>query len=131
MIDVMGAGESVHRIRLEGDRIAALTELDPVTREERRELQRLSIFPATHFLTVDEELRTILAAIERETEERVAELKAQEKIVEAQRLQGRTDYDLEMIRETGYCAGIENYSRYFSGRPAGEPPYTLLDFFPP
>ncbi len=131
MIDVMGAGEAVHRIRLEGDRIAALTELDPVTREERQELPRLSIFPATHFLTVDEQLRTILAAIEREKEARVAELKANEKIVEAQRLQGRTDYDLEMIRETGYCSGIENYSRYFSGRPAGEPPYTLLDFFPP
>ncbi|MHB1866019.1 MAG: excinuclease ABC subunit UvrB [Thermoplasmata archaeon] len=131
MIDVMGAGEAVHRIRLEGDRIAALTELDPVTREERQDLPRLSVFPATHFLTVDEQLRTILAAIEREKEERVAELKAHEKIVEAQRLQGRTDYDLEMIRETGYCAGIENYSRYFSGRPAGEPPYTLLDFFPP
>ena len=131
MIDVMGAGEAVHRIRLEGDRIAALTELDPVTREERQELPRLSIFPATHFLTVDEQLRTILAAIEREKEARVAELKANEKIVEAQRLQGRTDYDLEMIRETGYCSCIENYSRYFSGRPAGEPPYTLLDFFPP
>ena len=131
MIDVMGAGEAVHRIRLEGDRIAALTELDPVTREERQELPRLSIFPATHFLTVDEQLRTILTAIEREKEARVAELKANEKIVEAQRLQGRTDYDLEMIRETGYCSGIENYSRYFSGRPAGEPPYTLLDFFPP
>jgi len=130
MVDVMGAGESVHRIRLEGNRIAGLSELDPVTREEVRELRRLSIFPATHFLTVDEQLQKILSAIDREKEERVAELQADGRIVEAQRLRGRTDYDLEMIRETGYCAGIENYSRYFSGRPPGDPPYTLLDFFP-
>jgi excinuclease ABC subunit B len=129
-IDVMGAGETVHRIVLEGSTIAAIVELDPVTRDERRELTQLSIFPATHFLTVDERLLGILAEIGRERDARVAELKAGEKIVEAQRLQGRVDYDLEMLKETGYCSGVENYARYFSGRKPGDPPYTLLDFFP-
>ncbi len=129
-VDVMGAGETVHRVVLEGSAVAAIVELDPVTGEERRELSELTIFPATHFLTIDARLRAILAEIARDRDRRVAELKAEEKIVEAQRLQSRVDYDLEMLRETGYCAGVENYSRYFSGRRPGEPPYTLLDFFP-
>jgi excinuclease ABC subunit B len=129
-IDVMGAGETVHRIVLDGNEIAGIAELDPVTQEEVRDLKRLLIFPATHFLTIDERLRAVLAEIEKEKEARVAEFRREEKIVEAQRLGGRVDYDLEMIRETGYCSGIENYARYFSGRKPGEPPYTLLDFFP-
>ncbi|MGP8078577.1 MAG: excinuclease ABC subunit UvrB [Thermoplasmata archaeon] len=129
-IDVMGAGETVHRIVLDGSTISAIAELDPVTQEELRDLPELSIFPATHFLTVDDRLLGILGQIEKERDVRVAELKREEKIVEAQRLKGRVDYDLEMVRETGYCAGIENYARYFSGRKPGEPPYTLLDFFP-
>ncbi len=129
-IDVMGAGETIHRIVLEGSTIGTIAELDPVTREERRELPSLAIFPATHFLTVDARMQQILQEIERERDERVAELERAEKIVEAQRLRGRVDYDLEMIRETGYCSGVENYARYFSGRRPGEPPYTLLDFFP-
>jgi len=129
-IDVMGAGETIHRIVLDGRTVASIAELDPVTQEEMREITALAIFPATHFMTVDERLRGILAEIDREKEARVQEFVRAEKIVEAQRLKGRTDYDLEMIRETGYCSGVENYSRYFSGRKAGEPPYTLLDFFP-
>jgi excinuclease ABC subunit B len=129
-IDVMGAGETIHRLVLEGSTLGAIAELDPVTKEERRELSELMIFPATHFLTIDERLRKVLSEIELERDARVAELKAEEKIVEAQRLRGRVDYDLEMLRETGYCSGIENYARYFSGRRPGEPPYTLLDFFP-
>jgi excinuclease ABC subunit B len=129
-IDVMGAGETVHRIVLDGSTIGAIVELDPVTQEERRELNELSIFPATHFLTIDDRLKGVVREIERERDSRVAELKAAEKIVEAQRLQGRVNYDLEMLKETGYCSGIENYARYFSGRRPGEPPYTLLDFFP-
>ncbi len=129
-IDVMGAGETVHRILLEANTIATIVELDPITREERSELSRLSIFPATHFLTVDERLRGILSEIVKERDARVRELERAEKIVEAQRLRGRVDYDLEMIRETGYCSGIENYARFFSGRRPGDPPYTLLDFFP-
>ncbi len=129
-IDVMGAGETVHRLVLEGSRLATIVELDPVTQEERRELSELLIFPATHFLTIDERVKRILSEIEKERDRRVAELKGEEKIVEAQRLKSRVDYDLEMLRETGYCSGIENYARYFSGRRPGEPPYTLLDFFP-
>ncbi|MFZ0892420.1 MAG: excinuclease ABC subunit UvrB [Thermoplasmata archaeon] len=129
-IDVMGAGENLFRIVLEGTQVSELFEIDPITQDEIRPLRELSIFPATHFLTVDERLRGILAEIERERDTRVAELQRAEQIVEAQRLRGRTNYDLEMIRETGYCSGIENYSRYFAGRKSGEPPYTLLDFFP-
>jgi excinuclease ABC subunit B len=129
-IDVMGAGETVHRIVLDGSTVAAIAELDPVTQEERRELRELLVFPATHFLTVDARLLGILGEIAKERDARVAQLKREEKIVEAQRLKGRVDYDLEMIRETGYCSGVENYARYFSGRKPGEPPYTLLDFFP-
>ncbi len=126
----MGAGETVHRIVLDGRTVSAIAELDPVTREEKRDLNQLSVFPATHFLTVDERLREILPLIEQERDVRVKELLKAEKIVEAQRLKGRVDYDLEMLRETGYCTGVENYARYFAGRKAGEPPYTLLDFFP-
>jgi len=129
-IDVMGAGETIHRIVLEGSTVHAIAELDPVTQEEVRDLGSLSIFPATHFLTVDERVRAVLSEIEKEKESRVRELRQHEKIVEAQRLNARVDYDLEMIRETGYCSGIENYARYFSGRKPGEPPYTLMDFFP-
>ena len=129
-IDVMGAGETVHRVVLDGSTIREIVELDPVTQEERRPLAELTVFPATHFLTVDERLRGILSEIEKERDARVKELEREEKIVEAQRLRGRVDYDLEMIRETGYCSGIENYARYFAGRRPGEPPYTLLDFFP-
>jgi excinuclease ABC subunit B len=129
-IDVMGSGEALNRIELDGNRVARISELDPVSQEERRTVERLAVFPATHFLTVDERMRSILVEIEKERDERVAELLHQEKIVEAQRLRGRVNYDLEMIRETGYCSGIENYARYFAGRKPGEPPYTLLDFFP-
>jgi excinuclease ABC subunit B len=129
-IDVMGAGETVHRIVLEGSTIHAIVELDPITQDEVRDLGNLSIFPATHFLTVDERVRAVLSEIEQEKEARVRDLRQHEKIVEAQRLNARVDYDLEMIRETGYCSGIENYARYFSGRRPGEPPYTLMDFFP-
>ena len=129
-VDVMGAGETVHRIVLDGSTLASITELDPVTGEEKRELDRLMLFPATHFLTVDERMQSILAQIQAEKEARVQELLGQEKVVEAQRLRSRTEYDVEMIRETGYCSGIENYARYFAGRKPGEAPYTLLDFFP-
>ena len=129
-IDVMGAGETVHRIVLDGSTVGAIAELDPVTQEEVRELTQLSIFPATHFLTVDARVRGVLEEIQKEKEARVRELRQSEKIVEAQRLQGRVEYDIEMIQETGFCSGIENYARYFSGRKPGEPPYTLMDFFP-
>jgi excinuclease ABC subunit B len=130
-IDLMGAGEALNRIVLDGDVVESIVELDKTTQEELRDLDSLIVFPATHFLTVDDRLRGILAAIDLEKEARVGELTRAGKRVEAQRLKSRTEYDLEMLRETGYCSGIENYARYFSGRRPGEPPYTLLDFFPP
>jgi excinuclease ABC subunit B len=130
-VDVMGSGEAVHRILFEGNKVAAILELDKLTQEELREVDQLSVFPATHFITVDERMERILREIDKEKEARVEQFKTQEKIVEAQRIKSRTEYDLEMIRETGYCSGVENYSRYFAERAAGDPPYTLLDFFPP
>ena len=129
-IDIQGAGESLHRVVLEGDAIAGLFELDHVTQEEIREVSTLTVFPATHFLTIDARLEEVLAQIDADKVDRVKELQAGGHLVESQRLKSRTEYDLEMIRETGYCNGIENYSRYFSGRRPGDPPYTLLDFFP-
>jgi excinuclease ABC subunit B len=129
-IDVQGSGESLHRVLLEGDTIAGLYELDHVTQEEIREVSTFTVFPATHFLTIDTHLEEVLAQIDADKVARVKELEAGGHIVEAQRIKSRTEYDLEMIRETGYCNGIENYSRYFSGRQPGDPPYTLLDFFP-
>ncbi len=129
-IDIQGSGESLHRVLLEGDTIVGLYELDHVTQEEVREVRTFTVFPATHFLTIDARLEEVLAQIDADKVERVKELEAGAHLVEAQRLKSRTEYDLEMIRETGYCNGIENYSRYFSGRRPGDPPYTLLDFFP-
>jgi excinuclease ABC subunit B len=129
-VDVMDTADYAVRILLEGDTVAEIHELDPVTREEGQALERTLLFPATHFLTDRRKLEEILAAIRKEKVERVAELEREKKLVEAQRLGSRTEYDLEMIRETGFCSGIENYSRYFSGRATGEPPFTLLDFFP-
>ncbi len=129
-IDIQGAGETLHRIVLDGATVASIAELDPLTLEEKRDLPELTVFPATHFLSLEERAEEVLRQIEAEKTARVADLLRKEKIVEAQRLKGRTEYDIEMIRETGYCSGIENYARYFSGRAPGEPPYTLLDFFP-
>jgi excinuclease ABC subunit B len=129
-VDILGSGERLHRILLEEDRVVEILEMDPVTREEGASLERLAVFPATHFLTVEERRSEILAAIQQEKEARVAELLAGGHALEAQRLKSRTEYDVEMIQETGYCSGIENYSRYFAGRKAGDPPFTLLDFFP-
>jgi excinuclease ABC subunit B len=129
-IDIQGAGESLHRVVLEGDTIAGLYELDHLTQEEIRDVSTFTVFPATHFLTIDQHLEEVLAQIDADKVARVKELHDGGHLVEAQRLKSRTEYDLEMIRETGYCNGIENYSRYFSGRAPGEPPYTLLDFFP-
>jgi excinuclease ABC subunit B len=129
-LDLLDSGDTLHRIVFDGNRVDSISELDKVTQEEVREVDEITVFPATHFLSVDEKLETILSEITAEKEARVAELIREEKLVEAPRLKGRTEYDLEMIRETGYCSGIENYSRYFAGRKAGEPPYTLLDFFP-
>jgi len=123
-------GETAYRIGLWGDEIERITEIDPLTGEVLAELDEVQIFPAKHFITPEEKREKALADIEAELEQRLAELRAQGKLLEAQRLEQRTRYDMEMIREVGYCAGIENYSRHLQQRPPGSPPWTLMDYFP-
>jgi len=117
------------RVDMFDNEVERITEVDPLTGEVLAERDRTVIWPATHFLTPSDQLETALRGIETELDERLHELELQGKLLEAQRLKMRTNYDLEMLRETGYCHGIENYSRHLSGRKAGEPPYTLIDFF--
>ena len=123
-------GETAYRIGLWGDEIERITEVDPLTGEMLAELDEVQIFPAKHFITPEEKREQALADIEAELEERLAELKTQGKLLEAQRLEQRTRYDLEMLREIGYCSGIENYSRHLQQRTPGSPPWTLMDYFP-
>jgi excinuclease ABC subunit B len=122
--------EELYRVSLLGDEIEAIHAVDPLTMARRRAAERLAIFPATHFATSGERLRRAVGRIQAELAERLAELRAAGRLLEAQRLEMRTRYDLEMLREVGYCAGIENYSRHLSGRAAGERPACLLDYFP-
>ena len=123
-------GETAYRVGFWGDEVERITEIDPLTGEVLADLDEVQIFPAKHFITPEEQREQALADIEAELEARLAELKAAEKLVEAQRLEQRTRYDIEMIREIGYCPGIENYSRHLQQRPPGSPPWTLLDYFP-
>ena len=123
-------GETAYRVGFWGDEIERITEIDTLTGELLAELDELRIFPAKHFITPEEKRDQALADIEAELEERLKELKGQEKLLEAQRLEQRVQYDLEMIREIGYCSGIENYSRHLQQRPPGSPPWTLMDYFP-
>ncbi len=120
---------TVYRIDFFGDEVERISEYDLFGRR-RAILHTLDIYPAKHYLTEDEKLKKALADIEAELEERVAWLKAHGKLVEAQRLEQRTRYDLEMLREVGYCSGIENYSRHLEQRPPGSPPWTLMDYLP-
>ena len=123
-------GETVHRIELFGDEVDGLARVDPLTGQTLEKLDVAVVHPAKHFVTPPEEVERVAKGIQNELEERLRELHRQGKLLEAQRLEQRTKYDLEMLREVGYCSGIENYSRHFSGKKAGEPPYTLLDYFP-
>jgi len=122
--------ESPYRIEMFGQEIERISKVNPVTGELEAELERLAVFPASHYVTSKSRLEKAINAIEAELKERVAELKKQGKELEAQRLTMRTNYDLEMLREAGFCNGIENYSRHLTGRKPGEPPYTLIDYFP-
>ena len=123
-------GDYIYRVEFFGDEIERLTSRDPVTYNQVREFQELTFYPGTHYLTRDNLFDQALADIEQELEERLAELKSQGKLVEYQRLKQRTKYDLELLRETKYCPGIENYSRHLDRRKKGEPPYTLMDHMP-
>ena len=130
-LEVMPAyGETAYRIGFWGDEIERITEIDTLTGEVLMDLDEVRIFPAKHFVTPEETREKALADIEAELEERLRDLRGQGNLLEAQRLEQRTQYDLEMIREIGYCSGIENYSRHLEQRPPGAPPWTLLDYFP-
>src|SRR6059036_3754653 len=119
------------RVEFFGDDVERITELDPLTGEVLAERDKIDIYPARHFVTPREKLMEAIRDIEAELVERVTELEANGRLLEAQRLRQRTNFDLEMMRETGSCAGIENYSRHLARRPAGSRPWTLLDYFPP
>src|SRR4051812_21010172 len=113
-----------------GDDIERVSKVDPLTGEVLGEIKDMTIFPATHYATGDERMKRAIVGIEKELQERLAYFEKEGKLLEAQRLRMRTQYDLEMMQEVGFCSGIENYSMHIDGRTYGEPPYTLLDYFP-
>ena len=122
-------GEAV-RVEFFGDEVDRITSFDPLTGEIKARLEHIAIFPASHYVIPQERINTACKNIEAELDERVRFFKSEDKLLEAQRISERTNFDIEMLRETGFCSGIENYSRIISQRPAGSPPMTLLDFFP-
>ncbi|MDV7756718.1 excinuclease ABC subunit UvrB [Liquorilactobacillus mali] len=132
IVEIFPASRDERALRIEffGDEIDRIREVDALTGEIVAEREHVSIFPATHFMTNEDIMEKAIDGIQEELKARLAELKDQNKLLEAQRLEQRTTYDIEMLREMGYCSGIENYSRHMDGRKPGEPPYTLLDFFP-
>ncbi|SFB21950.1 MULTISPECIES: excinuclease ABC subunit UvrB [unclassified Bacillus (in: firmicutes)] len=132
VVEIFPVSRDEHCMRVEffGDEIDRIREVDALTGEIIGERDHVAIFPASHFVTREEKLNVAIENIEKELEERLVELKEQNKLLEAQRLEQRTRYDLEMMREMGFCSGIENYSRHLTLRPAGATPYTLLDYFP-
>jgi excinuclease ABC subunit B len=132
VVELLPASQDEHCLRIEffGDEIERIREVDSLTGEILGEREHVAIFPASHFVTGEEKMVKAIENIEIELEERLKELRAQDKLLEAQRLEQRTRYDLEMMREMGFCSGIENYSRHLTLRPAGAIPYTLLDYFP-
>jgi excinuclease ABC subunit B len=131
-IDVFPAASNNTAVRIEmfGDEIDRLSEFDVLTGETVAERNHIAIFPASHYVTTGEKMKRAIHSIEDELQQRLKELREEGKLLEAQRLEQRTNYDLEMMQEVGYCSGIENYSRHMSSRKPGEPPFTLLDYFP-
>src|SRR5690554_856863 len=132
VLEIFPASSSENTLRVEffGDEIDRITEVNHITGEVVGYRNHVSIFPASHFATTSEKVEKAIVRIEEELEDRLRELRDKDKLVEAQRLEQRTRYDLEMLREMGFCSGIENYSRHLSDRPAGSKPYTLIDYFP-
>lgn len=124
------SGEKAIRVEFFGDEIEKISEIVPLTGEVVSELKHVAIYPASHYIVPKEKTEKALMEIEDEMEKRVEEFKSQGKLIEAQRIEQRTKYDIELLREIGFCKGIENYSRVMSGRPAGSPPFTLLNYFP-
>jgi excinuclease ABC subunit B len=132
VIEVFPASEDNKAIRIElfGDYVDRISEIDALTGARLRELAKISIYPTSHYITADENLKKAIVNIDKELEQQLVALRNEEKILEAKRLEQRTRFDLEMMKQIGFCAGIENYSRHLTGRKPGEAPYTLLDFFP-
>lgn len=132
VLEIFPVSRSEQAVRVEffGDEIERIREIDVVTGEILGEREHVAIFPASHYVTSPDVMGRALKSIEAELEERLAELRSRGKMLEAQRLEQRTRYDMEMMREVGFCSGIENYSRHLVGKKPGEPPYTLLDYFP-
>ena len=132
VLEVIPAYESDVAIRIEffGDEVDRITEVDILTGEIKDELKHVAIFPASHYVVDKENINRAVKAIEEELEERVKEFKRQDKLLEAQRIAERTNFDIEMMKETGFCSGIENYSRHLAGLAPGQAPYTLIDYFP-
>ncbi len=131
VVDIFPAGEELaYRVEFFGDEIERMTQIDPLTGEILRELKSHRIFPSSHYVTPQQKLQVAMGKIESELEERLALFKREGKLLEAQRLEQRTRFDLEMLQETGFVKGIENYSRYLTNREPGEQPATLLDYFP-
>ncbi len=124
------SNENAYRIEFFGDEIERISEINALTGQVKCVISHVAIYPASHYVTAPEKMERSLIEISNEMEERVAEFEKQGKLLEAQRIRQRTEYDIEMLRETGFCKGIENYSRVMSGRPAGSCPFTLLDYFP-
>ncbi|MCD5325870.1 MULTISPECIES: excinuclease ABC subunit UvrB [Pontibacillus] len=131
-VEIIPASREEHCIRVEffGDEIDRIREVDALTGEIVGDREHVAIFPASHFVTREEKMKVAIKNIERELQERLKELKDQNKLLEAQRLEQRTNYDLEMMKEMGFCSGIENYSRHLTLRDKGATPYTLIDYFP-
>src|SRR4030043_759267 len=132
VIEVFPAHEENRAIRIElfGDEVEALSEIDPLRGKVLQPLEKVPIYPGSHYVTPPDRLRTAIQNIKEELKERVVWLKSQNLLLEAQRLWGRSNFDLEMLQELGYCQGIENYSRHLTGREPGQPPPTLLDYYP-
>lgn len=131
VVEIFPASKEELCIRVEffGDEIDRIREVNYLTGEVLKEREHFAIFPASHFVTREEKLKVAIERIEKELEERLKELRDENKLLEAQRLEQRTNYDLEMMREMGFCSGIENYSVHLTLRPLGSTPYTLLDYF--
>ncbi len=131
-VEIIPAGEFEHALRVEffGDEIDRISEIEVVSGHVLATLEHAAVFPATHYATDHSHMEENIAVIERDLRERVAQFEQEGKLLEAQRIAQRTNYDIEMMREIGYCQGIENYSRYFDGRKPGDAPYSLLDYFP-
>lgn len=132
VVEIFPIGSSEHAVRVEffGDEVDRITEIDVLTGEILGTLNHISIFPASHYVTAPEKMQVAIQRIEAELEQRLAELRREDKLLEAQRLAQRTNYDIEMLKEMGFCTGIENYSRHLSLREEGSTPFTLIDFFP-